>query len=92
MAPARVFLCVLLLLCSALCAAGANASASKSADECRSLGFVSAQCADCETLVSILHDDELGDDCRRCCVEDEKEEGILYDKAVRQLPPQQLIF
>lgn len=74
---------VTLLACLAPTHAG-NATA----DECRALGFSGlALCSDCDSFSTIVHDAELAADCNRCCVEETKDTGVIYDKAVLEVCP-----
>ncbi|CAL4960025.1 unnamed protein product [Urochloa decumbens] len=64
--PVAAVVAVVLMCCSRIC--GAERLGAR---ECEDLGFTGlALCSDCNALSEFVKDQELVDDCRKCCTED----------------------
>ncbi|CAL4972709.1 unnamed protein product [Urochloa decumbens] len=64
--PVAAVVAVVLMCCSGIC--GAERLGAR---ECEDLGFTGlALCSDCNALSEFVKDQELVDDCRKCCTED----------------------
>lgn len=79
----------MLALLSSLLTACAVASASTSApastpELCSTWGFSSPSCNDCDSLASFVHDEELADQCKQCCMRDPQ--AVIYTSATLSVP------
>uniref|UniRef100_A0ACD5XBP6 Uncharacterized protein n=1 Tax=Avena sativa TaxID=4498 RepID=A0ACD5XBP6_AVESA len=63
--------------------------------ECEDLGFTGlALCSDCNALHEFVKDQELVDDCRKCCTEDSDDSinKIVYSSAIIEVCMRKLVF
>ncbi|VAH67036.1 selenoprotein F-like [Triticum dicoccoides] len=88
---AAVAVAVLLLCLSGLCRGAERLGAR----ECEELGFTGlALCSDCNALAEFVKDQELVDDCRKCCTEDSDDSisKLVYSGAIIEVCMRKLVF
>ena len=79
-----------------LCLSGLSRGAERlGARECEELGFTGlALCSDCNALAEFVKDQELVDDCRKCCTEDSDDSisKLVYSGAIIEVCMRKLVF
>lgn len=71
----------LLLACAAT---SVRISAAATPEHCATWGFTSPSCNDCDSLASFVHDEELVDQCKQCCMRDPQ--AVIYTGATLSVP------
>nr|AWA44682.1 hypothetical protein SS27B03_000002 [Saccharum spontaneum] len=88
--PVAAVVAVVLVCCSALCR-----GERLGARECEDLGFTGlALCSDCNALSEFVKDQELVEDCRKCCTEDSDDSisKLTFSGAIIEVCMRKLVF